>query len=213
MRISITRPLSGHDAQLRQLIVAGFAGVDDRDVEIHLRSRPPRVSYRVRSVEPLAVFSAETQHRWLSAHPGATTVPVTRVLPRRAAAERLAARLGGEVERHVDQRLGERLSGCAYEQLPSLARVAPSTQYLVTLKIPVALDALSYPFTLKYRRGGQEMKTAPAIEVHSWPEEFVHLVAHEAAHVDQFRRGLAKSEVAAERWALKVLDRYRGATA
>ncbi|MDQ3573604.1 MAG: hypothetical protein M3404_01580 [Actinomycetota bacterium] len=211
MRVSVTRPLKGYDAQLRRLIVAGFAGVDDRDVEIHVRSRPPRVSYRVRSVQPLAIFSAETQRRWLAAHPGSTTVPVTRVLPRRGAAERLAAQMGGRVERHVENRLGERMSGCAYEELPSMARVAPSIRYLVTLKVPVALDSLTYPFILKYRRGGTEMKTAPAIEVHNWPEEFVHLVAHEAAHVDQFRGGLAKSEVAAERWALKVLDRYRTA--
>ena len=212
MRVSVTRPLMGREAQLRQLIVAGFAGVDDGDVEIHVRSRPPRVSYRVTSVQPLAIFSVETQQRWLAAHPGATTVPVTRVLPRRGAAEQLAAQMGGAVERQVDNRLGERLSGCAYEELPTVARVAPSIRYLVTLKLPVALDSLTYPFTLKYRRGGKEMKTAPAIEVRNWPEEFVHLVAHEAAHVDQFRRGLAKSEVAAERWALKVLDQYRGTT-
>lgn len=174
---------------LADLVVAGFAGVDGDGVEVHLRSRPPRVLYAV-------AYRAGD----------ASGVRHTR---RRAEAERFAALTGGVVERKVDDRLGQRMSGCAYYSLPHVAAVDDCTRYLVTLKVPQDLDRLPYPVTLRYHHGGTVLRTAPAIEVHDWREEFVHLVAHEACHVGQFRTDLPKSEVAAERWALDVVLRRR----
>lgn len=79
----------------------------------------------------------------------------------------------------------------------------------MTLKVPQDLDALAYPVTLQYHRGGVVFPTAPRIQVLDWREEFVHLVAHEAFHTRQFREQLPKSEVAAERWALQSVLRLR----
>ena len=42
-----------------------------------------------------------------------------------------------------------------------------------------------------------------------WRERLVALAAHEACHVRQFREGLRRSEVEAERWALRVLEAWR----
>ena len=179
-------------AALAELVVAGFAGVDGDGVEVHLRSRPPRVLYAVR-------------YR-------AGDVAGLRHTRRRADAERFAALHGAAVERKVDDRLGQRMSGCAYYSLPAVAAVARHTRYLVTLKVPQDLDRLPYPVTLRYHHGGTVLQTAPAIEVHDWREEFVHLVAHEACHVGQFRADLPKSEVAAERWALDAVLRRQSGT-
>jgi hypothetical protein len=126
---------------------------------------------------------------------------------RRRDAERLADDHGGQLERHIDERLGERMSGCAYYALPHMARVRAGTSYLVTLKVPQDLDALPYPVTLQYHHGGVVMSTAPRVQLHDWRQEFVHLVGHEAFHTHQFREGLPKSEVAAERWALQAVLR------
>ena len=52
-------------------------------------------------------------------------------------------------------------------------------------------------------------KTAPSITVQDWRERFIALVAHEAYHTRQFREGLRRSEVAAERWAASVLEDWR----
>ena len=119
------------------------------------------------------------------------------------------SRFGGVVERHVDDPLTEPMSGCAYYELPGVANVADSTRYLVTMRLPRHLGGLPYPATLQYHRRGVVMTTAPRIQVRSWPEEVVHLAAHEARHVHQFRHGLPKSEVDAERWAAAAVRRFR----
>ena len=210
MRLSISPSIAvGHHHALADLVAVGFRGVNDASVEVHIRSRPPRVSYVVRYEAAVAGLPPEIRAAWLARHPGATTVPVARVFPRRAAADALAAEQAVSVERHIDDRLGERMSGYAYYELPDRARVAKTTKYLVTLRLPTRLEALAYPVTLQYHRGGAVMRTAPEIELHNWREEVVHLVAHEAYHVKQFRLGMRKSEVAAERWALRAVERLR----
>lgn len=128
---------------------------------------------------------------------------------RRRDAEQLAVEHGGQLRRHVDERLGERMSGRAYYVLPEGARVGSGTRYLVTLKVPQDLDALAYPVTLQYQRGGTVVAAAPQFVVHDWRQEFVHLVAHEAFHTRQYREQLPKSEVAAERWALQTVLRLQ----
>lgn len=198
---------------LSKLVGVGFAGVDQLGVEVHLRSRPPRTSYAVRYEVPLSALSPSERDRLLAAHPGAAAAPVIRHSRRRRDAEMLAAVHHGDVERRVDHRLGERMSGCAYYSLPAVAKVSAGTRYLVTLKVPRDLDALTYPVTLQYHHGGAVMTTAPRIEVRDWREEFVHLVAHEAFHTVQFDQRLPKSEVAAERWAQRAVLGLRAAPA
>ena len=198
-----------HHQELRALIDVGFADVDHHDVEIHVRSRPPRVRWAVHYRSPVAELPPELRRRWLASHPGTASVPTTRDYRRRRDAVAAAARLGGTLRRHVDDRLRERMSACAYYSLPDVARVAPETRFLVTMRLPRHLEHLPYPEQLQYRRGGVPMPTAPLVQVHDWLEELVHLAAHEARHVMQFRLGLTKSEVDAERWAATALERHR----
>jgi hypothetical protein len=98
----------------------------------------------------------------------------------------------------------ESFSGRAYGDLPARARTRPGTVYLVRLRIPRVPRNRAYPKTDRYPK----RKTSPWITVHSWRERFVALVAHEAFHVHQFREGLRRSEVHAERWALRRLDAW-----
>lgn len=89
-----------------------------------------------------------------------------------------------------------------------LARVSAGTRYLVTMRLPRSLDALAYPQQLQYRRAGVVMATAPVVQVRTWLEELVHLAAHEARHVAQFRHNLRKSEIDAELWAARAVERF-----
>lgn len=96
-------------------------------------------------------------------------------------------------------------TGRAYPEPPRRPRPHPATRYLVTLALPRTIRNRAYPKTYRYPR----MKTAPEITVGDWRERLVALAAHEACHVRQFREGLRRSEVEAERWALEVLRRWR----
>ena len=124
LTIAPTIPAVHHQA-LRALIDVGFANVDHHDVEIHVRSRPARVRWAVHYRSPVAELPPELRRRWLASHPGAASVPTTRAYRRRRDAVAAAARLGGTLRRHVDDRLRERMSACAYYSLPDVARVAP----------------------------------------------------------------------------------------
>ena len=91
--------------------------------------------------------------------------------------------------------------GRAYPQLPSRPRTHPETRYLVRLDLPSLARNRGYPITYRYRG----LSTAPWITVGDWRERLIALAAHEAYHVHQFREGLRRSEVQAERWALRRL--------
>lgn len=111
------------------------------------------------------------------------------------------------VEVHIDpiRRPSDSFTGLAYFRLPSRPRLQPGTEYLVKLRLPRALRNRAYPKTYRYPR----LKTAPWITVGDWRERLVALAAHEACHVRQFRTGVRRSEVQAERWALRVLGTWR----
>lgn len=119
--LSVSRAIPARYREaLEDLVGVGFAGVDGVGVEVHLRSRPPRTSYTVRYQSPLGALPAPQRDRWQQQHPDADTVTVLHRSRRRRDAERLAGHHGGRLERHVDQRLGERMSGCAYFVLPDV---------------------------------------------------------------------------------------------
>jgi hypothetical protein len=90
----------------------------------------------------------------------------------------------------------ESFTGRAYAE-PHHRRLQPGTRYLVRLKIPATLRNRAYPKTYRY----WNRKTAPWITVGDWQERLVALAAHEACHIRQFRKGLRRSELEAERWA------------
>lgn len=111
---------------------------------------------------------------------------------------------GVEVRVERSRTSRESFTGRAYGGRPSRPRTDASTRYLVRLWLPGTLRNRGYPHS--YRYPGR--RTAPTITVRDWRERLVALAAHEACHVRQFRQGLRRSEVEAERWAAKRLERW-----
>jgi hypothetical protein len=109
------------------------------------------------------------------------------------------------VEVHVKaKRLGDHnLTGGAYEEVPCIAQVARTTRYLVTLSIPRDLEDIEYPRGWKY----PGLKRAPEFHFCCWQADLFHLSSHEAAHVRQFRNDKPRSEVQAERWAARCMEK------
>jgi hypothetical protein len=71
--------------------------------------------------------------------------------------------------------------------------------------MPARPSTDGYPLQWKYPR----LKTAPVFTAHDWRDQLLAVAAHEAYHVKQFRNGMRRSEVAAERWAFRALERTR----
>jgi hypothetical protein len=115
--------------------------------------------------------------------------------------------LGVEVHIEPARHGHQSFTGLAYFSLPSRPRLEPGTEYLVRLRLPRALRNRDYPKSYRYPR----LKTAPWITVGDWRERLLALAAHEACHVQQFRGGLRRSEVQAERWAAGRLVEWRRA--
>ncbi len=90
------------------------------------------------------------------------------------------------------------VKGWAYDGIPFSA--LPGCDYLVS--ITIGSDRPAYPATLRYR------KTVP-IEVADPVEELVAIAAHESFHCHQYINSLSRSEVACDRMALEVLERFR----
>jgi hypothetical protein len=95
-------------------------------------------------------------------------------------------------------------AGRAYVSVPRRASAGAGARYLVRLFLPTTLRPRGFPRTYRYRR----LRTAPPITVRDWREALVALAAHEACHVRQFREGLRRSELAAERWSKSVLESW-----
>lgn len=102
---------------------------------------------------------------------------------------------------------GRGFSGRAYRGVPGIARVAPGCAYLVTMLIPAAPDAPTahrYPYRWEHARS---RRTGPLV-FESWQQELLHLAAHEARHIHQFRYARPASEADAEAWARARLDAW-----
>ena len=113
-----------------------------------------------------------------------------------------------DVEVHVvPNRSRFAISGRAWPELPPGRARAAGTRFLVQIEMPSKPSAAGYPFVWRYPK----RKTAPQMTARDWRERLLAVAAHEAYHVRQFRQGMRRSEVTAERWAQRTLDRYRAA--
>ena len=117
----------------------------------------------------------------------------------------------GHVCVNVKPARGKRWGGRAYLEVPSISDAPPTAKYLITLKIGPGVKyptpALNYNHKAPHEVGPRNR--FPFVVHDSWQELFVHLAAHEARHVHQFRHGKRHSEIDTERFAVKALERYR----
>ena len=91
-------------------------------------------------------------------------------------------------------------AGSAYDGVPEISNAPAGSRYLVTIRLGPDRE---FPSTMAHR------KTSPPVEVACWREALVTVAAHEAKHIDQYRRGHQRSEVACERFAAWVLEVFR----
>ncbi len=100
-----------------------------------------------------------------------------------------------------------RFTGKAWPEPPGRRATDAETRWLVEIVMPARPPADGYPLQWRYPR----LKTAPTFTARDWRERVFTVAAHEAYHVKQFRMGMRRSEVAAELWAFKALERMRAA--
>lgn len=105
----------------------------------------------------------------------------------------------------VATRSAHRFTGKAWAEPPARRPRSAETRWLVELVMPARPTPDGYPLEWRYPR----LKTAPVFLANDWRDQLFAVAAHEAYHVKQFRMGMRRSEVAAERWAHKALERSR----
>lgn len=174
-------------ATIEAWVRAGFEGVESGDVEAHVKARAKKKR----------AYVALYHHR-------GDPAPVPTRFPRRRDAEAAAKRYGGPVEVHswAHPRAGG-WSARSYDGVPSISSVTGGTRYLVTFNIPADPRRLTrYPEVHRDPR----LKTSPVVTFHTWREQLFHIAAHEARHIHQFRHGVSRSELDAERWAASRLS-------
>ncbi|WP_370324622.1 hypothetical protein [Euzebya sp.] len=93
------------------------------------------------------------------------------------------------------------VTGRAYHGVPYPRAVPPGTRFVVTLKVPQVIPDGLLPADRTYHRA----KSAGASRIETPADDLVLVLAHELHHVDQFRHGLPRSEVDAERAGQAVL--------
>ncbi len=101
------------------------------------------------------------------------------------------------------------LAGMAYKKDPR--RGCRSTESLVRIWLPDQNIPQLYPKISQY------VQEVPAIRLNSWEEEWLVVISHEMAHVQDFwnetfqdtEQGRYDAEVAAESFAVKLLGLYR----
>jgi hypothetical protein len=198
-RITISSSIRTSHADIRRLVAEGFSEVTAGDVEVHVKARGNVRSFVVLCDRRRCPLEHNYSNR--DGDLGHHFVSSTRD------AERIAQRHGSPLERRVRPR-GQGFSGRAYRGVPRVGRVAPGVAYLVTLLMPASADAPTargYPYSWRYAR----FRRAEPITLRSWQEDLVHLAAHEARHIHQYRFRLSASELDAERWAAGRLEVWR----
>lgn len=173
--------------EIEALVRAGFADVECDDVEAHVKARAKvERRYLVRlpdDPQPLKAFrrkrDALEYMDWIG--PPAQTWVHKRAHPKAA---------------HWTAR--------SYDGVPRIARVREGTAYLVTFNIPADPRDCVYPVTHQDPR----LKTSPIVTFTNWQENLCYIAAHEARHIHQYRHGLSRSELDAERWAATQLHAF-----
>ena len=81
----------------------------------------------------------------------------------------------------------------------------------MTINLPATGGRLDEPQGYGGRRPDEvgPRNRFPFFTFRDWRERLVHIAAHEARHVHQFRHGKSCSEVDCERFAAMALARYR----
>jgi hypothetical protein len=97
-------------------------------------------------------------------------------------------------------------SGMAYWGVPLISNAPPSSEYLVTLRIG---SPDRFPCEHVYPGKSASLRGWPRVELEDWREGLVHIAAHEAKHIEQYREHLSASELRCEHFAASVLRSYR----
>ncbi len=205
MRITVSRTIRTPHDELRALIAAGFADVEHADVEVHVKARGMRRSFVVLCDRPRCALPLNYRPRAAAGEPAG---PGHHFRASLARAEAIARRHRSPLLRRLEPR-GRGFSGRAYKGVPGIANVGDGVRFLVTILMPAAPDAPTarrYPCVWRYTR----YAGARPVTLAGWREELVHLAAHEARHVAQYRSGRPASELDAEAWAAAVLAGWAG---
>src|SRR5690348_1186787 len=200
VRITVSRTIRTPHDELRALIAAGFADVEHADVEVHVKARGMRRSFVVLCDRPRCALPLNYRPRAAAGEPAG---PGHHFRASLARAEAIARRHRSPLLRRLEPR-GRGFSGRAYKGVPGIANVGDGVRFLVTILMPAAPDAPTarrYPCVWRYTR----YAGARPVTLAGWREELVHLAAHEARHVAQYRSGRPASELDAEAWAAAVL--------
>lgn len=195
MHLRISRSIRADHTEIERLVAAGFAGIDDEAVALHVKARGRRVVWLVECNRPLC-------RRRSAVVDGVRSHPFAR----RMDAERLAGSGHGPARRLAEP-LQRAMTGRAYNGVPSISSAPAGTRHLITLIVPPAphRDPTGrYPLRHHYHRA----RSVPPVLLPDWRAELVHLVAHEAAHIAQFRAGRPRSEVDGERWAARRVGEW-----
>jgi hypothetical protein len=104
------------------------------------------------------------------------------------------------------------LAGSAYNGVPELSNAPRQASYLVTLRLGRGderwpLGPVNYHFKAPDETGPRNR--FPFFVCRDWEEWLVKLAAHEAKHIQQFRRRARCSEIACERFAVARLEQFR----
>lgn len=193
--IEISNAVRADHEEVGAILTDAFASLGGAggDVEIHVKARRPRVTWRAtcdtRDCYPPNWSDAVARFHWFTTRKDLELVT--------------AAGAHGPVERVVSP---AGFSGRAYSGIPRMANVRPGIRYLVTLHMPNDPKHTGpYPAVRKY----PGLQTAPPIAVDCWREELFAVAAHEAHHIFQFLTRARLSEIDAEKAAIAALARWR----
>lgn len=170
--------------EMESLVRAGFADVACDDVEAHVKARGRKRK----------IWSVRYQDGTRIRHPGKLSACRAAV----AAGEGLVDAVEWAVYANPD---AHEWTARSYDGVPRIARVQDGIRYLVTFNIPADPRECRYPITHQDPR----LKTSPVVTFGGWQENLLHIAAHEARHIHQFRHGRSRSELDAERWAARRL--------
>jgi hypothetical protein len=104
------------------------------------------------------------------------------------------------------------LGGAAYNGVPAISNAPRAARYLVTLRLGRGderwpLGPVNYHFRAPHEAGPRNR--FPFFVCRDWREWLVKLAAHEATHIEQFRRRATCSELRCEEFALGRLEEFR----